>query len=105
MVTITREYCNIGIAFCEGRVAGTFCRVSRNTTGGVREHAAVLNKLLAADEVGGVHLEAVGQFAEGGHARLYFVALDPGDRRRGDAGALGQLCLGQRSSKRADTRS
>lgn len=31
---------------------------------------------LLTDELGRLHLEAVGHLAEGGHARLYLVALD-----------------------------
>lgn len=41
---------------------------------------------LLGDEFGGIHAEALGELAEGGHARLYLVALDPGDGSRGDPG-------------------
>jgi hypothetical protein len=46
---------------------------------------------LLADEFGGIHPEALRELAQRGHARLYFVALDPGDGRRGDwpAGSCG----------------
>ncbi len=43
------------------------------------------------DQLGGIHLEPVGELEQRGHARLDLVVLDPGDRRRGDAGAFGQL--------------
>ena len=56
---------------------------------------------LFADEFGGIHLEALGQLPQRGHARLYLVALDAGDRRCCDAGALGKLRLGQRPARRA----
>lgn len=41
---------------------------------------------LVAGELGGIHVEALGELAERGHARLYLVALDPGDGSRGDPG-------------------
>ena len=44
---------------------------------------------LVTDQLGGIRLESLGELAQSGHARLDLVALDPGDRRRGDAGALG----------------
>jgi predicted nucleic acid-binding protein len=47
------------------------------------------------DQLGGIHLERLGELPQRGHARLDLVALDPGYRRRGDAGALGKLCLDQ----------
>ena len=43
---------------------------------------------LLADEFGVLRGEALSELAERGHARLYLVALDLGDCRRGDAAAL-----------------
>jgi hypothetical protein len=40
-------------------------------------------------EVGGIHLQRPGELPKRGHARLDLVALDPGNRRRRDAGAVG----------------
>ena len=48
---------------------------------------------LTFDEFGGIHLEALGQLPQRGHARFYLVPLDPGDGRRGDAGALSDALL------------
>ena len=62
----------------------------------VRQSCPTTGSVLLADELGGIHLEGRGEFAERGHARLYLVALYPGNSRRGDAGALGELRLGQR---------
>jgi hypothetical protein len=50
------------------------------------------------DQLGGIHLERLGERPERGHARLDLVALDPGYRRPGNVGALGQLRLGQRAA-------
>jgi hypothetical protein len=40
---------------------------------------------LVTDQLGGIRLESLGELAQSGHARLDLVALDPGNRRRGDA--------------------
>jgi hypothetical protein len=50
------------------------------------------------DQLGRIHLEGPGQLTKRRHARFDLVPLDPGDGRRGDAGALGQLHLGQRAT-------
>ena len=38
---------------------------------------------LLADEGGGIHIEALGELAERGHARLYFVPHSPQTNKNG----------------------